>query len=126
MGIHYSGKPMIYLLHPKDISLERIVHVGYGIEEEGRPYKFFPISEAGNVIDCAHRAAQESQLLVGIACDEKDLVLHYRNLPLDFFMYRIKDYQSVSNRVLRLFGSNAARLVKGIPFKESTALDTSF
>lgn len=126
MLIQYTSKPMIYFFHPQGISEEEIAHVGYGIEEEGIPFKFIPIDDEDSVIECAHRASQESPLLVGIACDKKDLVLHYRNLPVDRFMYRIKDYHSVSKRDLRLFGSNAARLVKGIPFKESSVLDTSF
>lgn len=126
MLIQYTSKPTIYFYHPQYISKKEIIHVSYGIEEEGIPFKFIPINSKASVIECAYRASQESPLLVGIACDKQDLVLHYRNLPADCFIYRIKNYSSASKRDLRLFGSNAARLVKGIPFKKNSILETSF
>ena len=73
-----------------------------GIEEEGIPFRIQHIP-SGEVIDSAWLAARQSPLLVGIACDQEKLIVHYKNLPAS---------------ARRSIGSNAARLVKGIPFRE--------
>lgn len=103
-----------------------MAQIGYGIEEEGIPFSLISPDELSDPVSLAHVAANQSQLLVGIACDGRDAVLHYRNLPLEKFIYRIKDYSAIPDHVLRLFGSNAARLVKGVPFKKSDLLEASF
>lgn len=51
-----------------------------GIEEEGIPFRIQHIP-SGEVIDSAWLAARQSPLLVGIACDQEKLIVHYKNLP---------------------------------------------
>lgn len=108
--------------HMKEESLRDIL---YGIEEEGIPYQIIHFDK-GNPVKSSHQAAGKSILSVAIGSDEKDIVLHFKNLKEDHFVYRIKNYQQETNDIKRIFGNNAARLVKGYPFKESERLEVSF
>ena len=87
----------------------------YGIEEEGIPYITAEHSTA-ELEQAAYEAAQRSPLLVGIACQYDALVVHYKNLRPESPLYRFSDSHAAPD-VLRALGSNAARLVKGLPFK---------
>ncbi len=82
-----------------------------GIEEEGIP---FVIQESGSadVIHNAWLAACQSPLLVG----REKLVVHYKNLPTSAPLFTLTYQQNSHDR--RSIGNNAARLVKGIPFRE--------
>ncbi|MBP2621312.1 glycerol dehydratase reactivase beta/small subunit family protein [Streptococcus panodentis] len=126
MEFHYTSKPTILLLVKGQPHEAKLAQIAYGIEEEGIPFQRILPEKTANLVSLAHQAALQSQLLVGIACDEQDTVLHYRNLPEEKFVYRIRDYTAASDKELRLFGSNAARLVKGVPFRKSPALEVSF
>ncbi|NAI60498.1 propanediol dehydratase, partial [Escherichia coli] len=86
-----------------------------GIEEEGIPFRIQHIP-SGEVIDSAWLAASQSPLLVGIACDQEKLIVHYKNLPASAPLFTLMYQQD--NHARRSIGSNAARLVKGIPFRE--------
>lgn len=92
-----------------------------GIEEEGIP---FSIREqpADSLAQCAWQAAQHSPLLVGIACDESTLVVHYKNLPVPAPLFTLA--QNQSHLAHRHTGNNAARLVKGLPFRDAHSLST--
>ena len=79
-----------------------------GIEEEGIPFVLQP-QTGGDLIHHAWQAAQRSPLQVGIACDRERLIVHYKNLPASTPLAR------------RNTGNNAARLVKGIPFRDRHA-----
>lgn len=86
-----------------------------GIEEEGIPFVILPQTD-GDVTHCAWLAACRSPLLVGIACDNKTLVVHYKNLPASAPLFTLTYHQNSLDR--RSTGNNAARLVKGIPFRD--------
>ena len=86
-----------------------------GIEEEGIPFHIQQIP-SGEVIDRAWQAARQSPLLVGIACDREKLIVHYKNLPTSAPLFTLMYQQD--NHARRSIGNNAARLVKGIPFRE--------
>ncbi|HEB1802409.1 glycerol dehydratase reactivase beta/small subunit family protein [Escherichia albertii] len=86
-----------------------------GIEEEGIPFHIQQIP-SGEVIDSAWQAARQSPLLVGIACDREKLIVHYKNLPASAPLFTLMYQQD--NHARRSIGNNAARLVKGIPFRE--------
>ncbi|AAZ88720.1 glycerol dehydratase reactivase beta/small subunit family protein [Shigella sonnei] len=86
-----------------------------GIEEEGIPFRIQHIP-SGEVIDSAWLAARQSPLLVGIACDREELIVHYKNLPASAPLFTLTYQQD--NHTRRSIGTNAARLVKGIPFRE--------
>ena len=78
-----------------------------GIEEEGIPFRIQHIP-SGEVIDSAWQ--------VGIACDREKLIVHYKNLPASAPLFTLMYQQD--NHARRSIGNNAARLVKGIPFRE--------
>lgn len=86
-----------------------------GIEEEGIPF-VIQRHEPGDIIQCAWQAARQSPLLVGIACDTETLVVHYKNLPTSAPLFTLTYHQNSLDR--RSTGNNAARLVKGIPFRD--------
>ncbi|WP_314138180.1 glycerol dehydratase reactivase beta/small subunit family protein [Buttiauxella noackiae] len=86
----------------------------WGIEEEGIPWRWQLLAN-GELNTCAWQAASRSPLLVGIACNVKQLVIHYRNLPASAPLFTLT--LSENNLARRNAGNNAARLVKGIPFR---------
>lgn len=86
----------------------------WGIEEEGIPWRW-QTSQEEDVTTSAWQAANQSALLVGIACNNQRLVIHYRNLPASAPLFTLM--QQAEPQARRRAGSNAARLVKGIPFR---------
>ncbi len=86
----------------------------WGIEEEGIPWRW-QASAQEDVTASAWQAANQSALLVGIACDRQQLVIHYRNLSVSAPLFTLM--QQAEPQARRRAGSNAARLVKGIPFR---------
>lgn len=89
-----------------------------GIEEEGIPFVLQPRT-GGDLVHHAWQAAQRSPLLVGIACDRERLIVHYKNLPASTPLFSLRYHQDRLAR--RNTGNNAARLVKGIPFRDRNA-----
>jgi len=88
----------------------------YGIEEEGIP---FLIEQNTNidVVNAAYAAAQRSPLLVGMACTREEIVVHFKNLQPSNPLFRLAKPLEQKAEHLRDLGNNAARLVKGLPFK---------
>ncbi len=87
-----------------------------GIEEEGIPFRIQHIP-SGEVIDSAAGCSSIS-LLVGIACDQEKLIVHYKNLPASAPLFTLMYQQD--NHAGRSIGTNAARTVKGFPSGNST------
>ena len=92
-----------------------IKEITYGIEEEGIPYE---ITEE-NFYDTTEKAfeiSQVSRLSVGIAMGKEEAVIHFSKLRIDKPLF-ILSLDGLEKEKLRIYGSNAARLIKGIPFK---------
>ncbi|ATM86445.1 MULTISPECIES: glycerol dehydratase reactivase beta/small subunit family protein [Yersinia] len=87
-----------------------------GIEEEDIPWQWQQ-DEEGDAILRAWQAATRSPLLVGLACSADEVVVHFRHLPPTNPLFRLAWAQNDDQ--LRQLGNNAARLVKGLPFKSS-------
>ncbi|MEE3651007.1 MULTISPECIES: glycerol dehydratase reactivase beta/small subunit family protein [unclassified Brenneria] len=85
-----------------------------GIEEESIPWRWQQDGD-GDLAQRAWQAAARSPLLVGLACNGHEMVVHYRNLPAAQPLFRLRGQQNED--ALRRLGNNAARLVKGLPFK---------
>lgn len=85
-----------------------------GIEEEEIPVAVRDIDEA-TITQRAYQAALASRLSVGIGYDDQQIMVHYKNLPADQPLFTISRANTAQFRAL---GANAARLVKGVPFKE--------
>lgn len=86
-----------------------------GIEEEQIPVSVREI-DVDDVINRAYQSALASRLSVGIAFKENRFIVHYKNLKADHPLFN----EVIDDRhQLRVLGANAARLVKGIPFKKA-------
>ena len=98
-----------------DRNSEYIKEIAYGIEEEGIPYE---IAEESfyDVTEKAFEISQNSRLSVGIAVNMEEAVIHFSKLKADKPLFIIS-LQGTEREKLRTYGSNAARLIKGIPFK---------
>lgn len=92
-----------------------IKDITYGIEEEGIPY-IIRVSEEKRLEDLARLASKDSQLDVGIGVDEHLMGgIYHDKLPEDHLLFRRE--LLLQREGARNLGVNAARLVKGIPFK---------
>ena len=116
MRMNYDApKPEIKVLHSNRPSLRCVVEqVINGIEEEGLPYSI-EINEELNSVELAYRGAELSHLGVGIGVTEKEVVLHFIKLKENEPLFMIPSFSD--EETLRALGSNAARIVKRMPFK---------
>lgn len=105
-----TSKPTIYVtkLSP-DVDLKYLL---YGMEEEEIPSQVFSSTKT-EIVEAAYEQAVTSPLAVGIAVNDKHAVLHFKNLPEKEPLFVVGNTQEE----LMTLGKNAARLVKGIPFK---------
>lgn len=95
---------------------EQVKQLFWGMEEEGIPFKTLQ-TQIADIKNEAHKAASLSPLAVGIACTHQQIVVHSRNLSPDNPLFHISLYTHNADNQLRNLGCNAARLVKGLPFK---------
>jgi len=86
----------------------------YGMEEEEIPFEIFELDSGYDLCHAAYQAAVESSLSVGVAMDQHSVILHYKSLPEQEPLFKVSTNDLAE--VMKL-GTNAARLVKGIPFK---------
>ncbi|QWA13733.1 glycerol dehydratase reactivase beta/small subunit family protein [Sodalis ligni] len=89
-----------------------------GMEEEGIPFVINDMDQqAMPLADRAHLAASVSPLSVGIAVGTEDIAVHDPHLPAHQPLFVLTRYPSRPAEEIRRLGCNAARLVKGLPFK---------
>ncbi|MGM0602713.1 MAG: glycerol dehydratase reactivase beta/small subunit family protein [Bacillota bacterium] len=116
MNEEQSKKPSVHIGFDAEIAGSKIFkNVCYGLEEEGIPFYYFA-GEEKNAEVLAYQAAQGSRLNVGVGIGaDNNIVLQHKKLDLEkpFFQKKID-----ANFQAKIIGSNAARLVKGIPVKE--------
>ncbi|BCV25859.1 hypothetical protein kuro4_26320 [Gelria sp. Kuro-4] len=99
------------------LSDELCREVELGLEEEGIPGELQVEAGEAGAAELAYAAAQASPLGTGVGLAADGLAVHYSRLPRErplFFLPR----SECSPAAARRLGANAARLVKGIPFKE--------
>jgi hypothetical protein len=84
-----------------------------GIEEEGVLYEVETRGDDSSV-HLATMAAGESLLETGIGIDKEFASITICKLPLN---NPIQSFSCLNNDKLRIAGSNAARIIKGIPLK---------
>jgi hypothetical protein len=94
----------------------KLREVQAGIEEEGVPSSW--CVGAGDAYSLACRGAAESPLGVGIGIGAEAMSVHYHKLPADKPLFVLPAGEPPAWRRL---GGNAARLVKGTPFKDLAA-----
>jgi hypothetical protein len=98
-----------------DKNSEYIREITYGIEEEGIPYDITE-ENFSDIIKKAFEISQDSRLSVGIAADSEKAVIHFSKLKMENPLF-IVNLSETKKENMRIYGSNAARLIKGIPFK---------
>ena len=115
-GIAAMQPPQVKIFyHPE--AKEMLAQVQYGLEEEGVPFSCEEQKEYSSIVKLGFQAAEASVLGVGVGIgQDQTLVLHYYRLHWDFPLFLLpgEDYIPQLGRII---GSNAARLVKGEPFK---------
>ncbi|SDF45545.1 glycerol dehydratase reactivase beta/small subunit family protein [Sporomusa acidovorans] len=110
-------KPSIVICISEDGQDEyKIREIKAGIEEEGIPYSLLQAKNS-DAIALAWQAAAASQLGVGVGVSPAGVCIHYHKLSEDTPLFIS---ETASNPgIWRQFGYNAARLVKGLPFKDN-------
>lgn len=106
----------ISVLDKKSVYIKEIAH---GIEEEGIPYEITEESFL-DITEKAFEISQNSRLSVGIAVNHEKAVIHFSKLKIEKPLFII-NLQEIKKENLRVCGSNAARLIKGIPFKQNNS-----
>lgn len=112
-----NDKPAIILALPATVNGRLPVQLRpmlYGIEEEQIPLQTTVFDE-DTAIKRAYKAAVASRLSVGISFDKHQIVVQYKNLKPDEPLFAVPIDTSAN---IRKIGANAARLVKGVPFKK--------
>lgn len=110
-------KPHIKVYRTSDAPPEVCREVEHGLEEEGIPGMLSTAQNQMGAVELAFSAAQASPLGTGIGIAADGLAVHYNRLPPDKpLFYAVRG--DCSPAEARRLGANAARLVKGIPFKE--------
>lgn len=115
-GIAAMQPPQVKIFYHPEVK-EILAQVQYGLEEEGVPFSCEEQKEYYSIAKLGFQAAEESVLGVGVGIgQDQTLVLHYYRLHSDFPLFLLpgEDYTPLLGRII---GSNAARLVKGEPFK---------
>ncbi|MDR3560359.1 MAG: glycerol dehydratase reactivase beta/small subunit family protein [Negativicutes bacterium] len=103
---------MIYI-QPHSGHEAKLREVQAGMEEEGIPCAWG--TGEGDATLLAHRGADDSQLEVGVGIASDGMSVHCRKLPRDKPLFLLT--AGGNPTAWRHIGCNAARLVKGIPFK---------
>lgn len=113
-------KPSISLcVHIHEGCEQKLREIQAGIEEEGVPCTVLPETEP-DCIALAYKGAGSSQLGVAIGIGSSGLCIHHHKLPADQPLFVLQGAGNGSE--WRRFGYNAARLIKGIPFKNDEPL----
>lgn len=111
--------PSILIRVHNDISGDDLMPLLLGIEEEGVPVEVSRHDEL-NPLRLAHAAAIESRLGIGIGVALDYVVITTEKLPEDepYIARLLADVDG------RLFGGNAARVVKRVPLRSVTRVAT--
>lgn len=105
--------PAIQLNYVAESLSSYVAQIAYGIEEEG----LFSVSSLIPVSDLAERtyaAARASKVGIALGISAEEIFLMHRKAGPDTFLLRT-EFPLLTESEGRLFGKNAARLVKGLP-----------
>ena len=116
MELELNVRPVVLIYLDNRSSTEDIQFVLYGMEEEKIPYSLEQ-KNFSTATEAAYVAANTSSLNVGIGYVNNEVVLHYKNLAPETPYQSIQRVVTCPPLILKNFGANAARLVKGVPFK---------
>lgn len=105
--------PAIHLNYVNDSISLYIAQIEYGIEEEGlfSVRSFVPVS---SLKESTYASAQASRLGIALGISKEQTFLMHRKAGPDFFILQ-KSPPALTESEGRIFGKNAARIVKGLP-----------
>ncbi|MBO0410062.1 glycerol dehydratase reactivase beta/small subunit family protein [Enterococcus hulanensis] len=116
MELDLNVRPMVLIYISKNAAVDDIQYILYGLEEEKIPFSIEQ-RDFTNAIAAAYVASNTSSLNVGIGYVNNEAALHYKNLAPETPYQSIQRVVTCPPAILKNFGGNAARLVKGVPFK---------
>lgn len=87
-----------------------------GMEEEGIPWHEVS-RDSGDAKSLGKTACEESRLDVGVGVDDKNVVLCFDKLKGDKVLFSCS--ATADADVVRTIGTNAARIIKRVPFRLS-------
>ncbi len=112
-------RPAIFVSLAREVDGRLYEWIAVGAEEEGIPCRLAPAEEAddADVASLAYEAARNSRLGVGIGIVPNRVAVHERHMPAAQPVLSPGVVGDHAEYVCRLAGSNAARLVIGIPLR---------
>jgi hypothetical protein len=112
------NKPSIIICAcPHDACAAKLRELQAGMEEEGVPC-LLTDDAGGDAAALAFKGAQVSPPGVGVGISPAALCVHYQKLPERQPLFVLE--RTGTPAEWRNFGYNAARLVKGLPFKDTS------
>ena len=111
----FKDRPCIKVFYDSNaVQPEKLTSILLGIEEEGIPYELAGVPDS-DVYEIGSKAAKASRLGVGIGVSSNKIILHFEKLEKKRPIFEIGTFEKENYRII---GSNAARLVKRMPFKD--------
>lgn len=112
-------RPAILVSLAREVDGRLYEWIAVGAEEEGIPCRLVPAEDAedADVASLAYEAARNSRLGVGIGIVPNRVAVHERHMPAAQPVLSPGVVGDRAEYVCRLAGSNAARLVIGIPLR---------
>lgn len=111
----FKDRPSVKVFYDSNaVQPEKLKAILLGIEEEGIPYDLAGVPDS-DVYEIGFKAAKASRLGVGIGVSSKKIILHFEKLDKKRPIFEIGTFEKENYRII---GSNAARLVKKMPFKD--------
>ncbi len=115
-----ASRPVVLVaVSPNGLDQSLVRQVLLGLEEESVPAEVVEWEQGRTAEELAHEAAARSPLGVGVGIGKDAwVVVHHRRLRKSSPLFRVHGRTCPADMV-RDAGHNAARLVKGVPFKWS-------
>ena len=108
-------KPAIHVSLGRDVDESFYKWISIGAEEEGIPCRLTPAEEA-DAVALAYEAAGNSRLGVGVGVASGQVAVHERHMPATHPVVA-NSLDDGTKQACRTAGSNAARLVIGVPLQ---------
>jgi Dehydratase medium subunit len=123
-GDDNPDRPAIHVTLAGEVDESFYKWISVGAEEEGIPCRLMPASEIDEEIDdetdaaaLAHAAARSSRLDVGVGVASGQIAVQERHMPVERPVVATEVEEDHAVHACRTAGSNAARLVIGMPLR---------
>ena len=123
-GDDNPDRPAIHVTLAGEVDESLYKWISVGAEEEGIPCRLVPADEVDDEIDdetdaaaLAHAAARSSRLDVGVGVASGQIAVQERHMPVERPVVATEVEEDHAVHTCRTAGSNAARLVIGMPLR---------